>query len=141
MFFGAYPYHIDDKGRLKMPAEFVGGLGASFTVTRGHDGCLWALPGDEWQRILDRLAGDSIIDPRVLALQRYFLGSASTVSLDGQGRLTIPPILREYGGIQHEVMIVGIGPRIEIWARDRWDAYQVQYSGTMIEELVRSAGL
>ncbi len=141
MFQGSYPYHIDDKGRLKMPAEFVHGLGTSFTITRGHDRYLWVLPSAQWERMQERLQGGSMFDPGNLALQRYFIGSAVTTSLDGQGRLSVPPVLREWAGIQHEVMVVGIGPRIEIWSRERWSSYDDQYSSTMIEELARSAGL
>jgi len=141
VFQGAHAYHIDDKGRLKMPAEFVAELGPSFTITKGQHGCLWALPDAEWQTMASRLQGDSIVDHRALALQRYFVGSAVTLSLDGQGRVTLPPVLREFVGIQHEVMVVGIGPRVEIWARDRWQAYESQLSDALIEELARSAGL
>ena len=124
-----------------MPAEFVHGLGSSFTMTRGHNGCLWVLPQAEWESMAQRLTGDSIFDQRALALQRYFIGSAVTLSLDGQGRLTIPQVLREFAGIQHDLMVVGIGPRVEIWSRERWDEYQSRFSDEMIEELARSAGL
>jgi transcriptional regulator MraZ len=141
VFQGAHPYHIDDKGRLKMPADFIHGLGPSFTMTRGHSGCLWVLPEPEWSAMATRLSGDSIFDQRALALQRYFIGSAVPLSLDGQGRLTIPTVLREFAGIQHDVMVVGTGPRVEVWARDRWDEYQSKFSDDLIEELARSAGL
>ena len=141
MFQGAYAYHIDEKGRLKMPAEFVHPLGSSFTLTRGHNGCLWAMPDTEWQPLVERLRGDSVVDQRTLALQRWFIGSAVTLALDAQGRLTIPPVLREFAGIQHEVMMVGIGPRLEIWSRERWNEYESRFTDEMIEELARSAGL
>ncbi len=141
MFQGTYAYHTDDKGRLKMPAEFVHDLGAQFTITRGHNGCLWVLPELEWRGMVERLQSGSIVDQRALTLQRYFIGSAATVALDAQGRLSLPPVLRDVAGIQHEVMVVGIGPRVEIWARDRWAAYEAQLSDTLIEELARSAGL
>jgi MraZ protein len=141
VFQGTHAYHIDDKGRLKMPADFASGLGTSFTVTRGMGGCLWAMPEAEWSAMAERLRGGSIADQRSLALQRHFIGSATTVSLDSQGRLTLTPVLREMGGIQHEVMLVGIGPRIEIWSRENWDLYAARLSDEMIEELARSAGL
>src|SRR5947209_10723631 len=109
-----------------MPAEFVAPLGASFTLTRGHSGCLWIMPEADWQRLVERLRGDSIVDQRALALQRYFIGSAVTLSLDGQGRLSVPPVLREFAGIRHEVMLVGTGAHVEVWARDRWDEYEAR---------------
>lgn len=141
MFQGSFPYHIDDKGRLKMPAEFVHGLGSSFTITRGQRGCLWILPEAEWRALVKKLESEHLIDQRALTLQRYFIGSAVTASLDGQGRLSVPPVLRDYAGIQHEVMVVGIGPKIELWSSAKWQEYESQVSDELIEEYARSAGL
>jgi len=141
VFQGAHPYRIDDKGRLKLPAEFVPALGASFTLTRGHNGCLWVMPEADWLRVVERLRGESIVDQRALALQRYFIGSAVTLTLDGQGRLSVPPVLREFAAIRHEVMLVGTGARIEVWARERWDEYESRLNDELIAELARAAGL
>lgn len=125
-----------------MPAEFVRPLGSAFTITRGNTkGCLWVLPQSEWDPLVARLRGDSLMDQRILALQRWFIGSAVETSLDPQGRLTIPPVLREFAGIQHEVMVMGTGTRVEIWSRERWDEYANQLTDEAIEELARSAGI
>lgn len=141
MFQGSFPYHIDDKGRLKMPAEFVHGLGSSFTITRGQRGSLWILPEAEWRALSKKLESEHLIDQRALTLQRYFIGSAVTISLDGQGRLSVPTVLRDYAGIQHEVMVVGIGPKIELWSVAKWQEYESQISDELIEEYARSVGL
>jgi MraZ protein len=141
VFQGAHPYRIDEKGRLKMPAEFVAGLGSDFTVTRGQNGCLWIMPEADWRELVERVRGDSLVDQRALALQRYFIGSAVTLSLDAQGRLAVPPVLRELAGIRHEVMLVGIGSRIELWARERWDEYEARLNDELIAELARGAGI
>ena len=125
-----------------MPAEFVRPLGTTFIITRGNTkGCLWIMPQSEWEPLVARLQGESMMDQRTLALQRWFIGSSVESTLDGQGRLTVPPVLRDYAGIQHEVMLVGIGTRVELWARERWDAYDEQLSEETIEELARSAGI
>ena len=68
-------------------------------------------------------------------------GSAVTVSLDAQGRLALPPVLRQFAGIEHEVMVVGIGPRVEIWSKASWDRYEAQVSDELLEEYARKAGL
>ena len=60
MFQGAHAYRIDEKGRLKLPADFVAPLGEAFTITRGHSGCLWILPQADWQEMVARLRGDEI---------------------------------------------------------------------------------
>lgn len=141
MFQGSFPYHIDDKGRLKMPAEFVHGLGTSFTITRGYRGCLWVLPEAEWREMAGKLHSDHLIDQPTLTLQRYFVGAAVTLSLDAQGRVALPAVLREFAGIRHEAMLVGIGPRVEIWSRENWDRYEAQVSDELLEEYSRKAGL
>jgi MraZ protein len=138
---GAHAYHIDDKGRLKLPAEFVAGLGAPFTLTKGQHGCLWLLPAPEWEAMAARLRSDSLLDHRTLALQRYFIGSAATLSPDAQARISLPAHLREFAGLSHEVMLVGTGTRVELWSRERWAAYERELSDQLIEELARSAGL
>jgi MraZ protein len=141
VFQGAHAYHIDEKGRLKLPADFAQELGAAFTVTRGSRDCLWAMPAEAWAAMNERLRSPSLMDQRMLALQRWFIGSAQTLSLDAQGRVTLPPVLREFAGIRHEIMMVGIGDKIELWSRERWDSYQNTMSDEAIEELARSAGL
>jgi MraZ protein len=141
LFQGSFPYHIDDKGRLKMPAEFVHGLGSSFTITRGYRGCLWILPETEWQVLSKKLESERLIDQRASTLQRYFIGSAVTVSLDGQGRLAIPQVLRDRADIHHEVMVVGVGTKIEVWAKDKLAEEEALVSDELLEEYARGAGL
>lgn len=141
MFQGTFPYRIDDKGRLKMPAEFVRPLGSTFTLTKGTNGCLWALTEAEWERMAERLRGTSLLDQKTQAMQRWFVGAAVEVALDTQGRLSVPPVLREYAAIQHEVVVVGVDTRVEIWSRERWDAYQQRLSDELMEELGRGLGI
>ena len=50
-FSGSFPYHVDDKGRTKLPASFVPSLGNPFIATRGLDGCIWLLPKGEWEAL------------------------------------------------------------------------------------------
>lgn len=141
MFQGSHPYHIDDKGRLKVPAEFVGALGTPFTVTRGQNGALWILPQEEWLALVKKLKSERLVDQRSLILQRHFLGAAVTAPLDGQGRLTLSTVLREYAGIQHEVKFVGIDSKIELWAAERWAEYEANISDEMIEEYANGLNL
>lgn len=120
-----------------MPSEFAAALGATFTLTRGRTNCIWVLTDDEWRVWAEKLQALTLGDPGQLALQRFFLGSAHSASTDGQGRLMIPPVLREFAGLEHEAMVVGAGSRVEIWSRERWDAYEVQITDGLIEENMR----
>lgn len=141
MFSGAHFLHVDDKGRTKIPARFASRLGDEFVATRGMHGCIWIFPREEWEKLLTKLQSDSLVDTRTLTLQRFFLGTASDCSLDAQGRLLIPPVLREYAAIQSEILVIGACGKIEIWARERWEAYNASITDEKLEELGRSAGL
>ena len=137
MFQGSHAYHLDDKGRLKMPSEFASALGTTFTLTRGRTNCIWVWTDNDWRLWAEKLHGLNLGDPGHLALQRFFVGSAHNAVLDAQGRLMIPPVLREFAGLEHEAMVVGTGSRVEIWSRARWDAYEAQITDELIEENAR----
>lgn len=120
MFMGQYSHSIDDKGRLIIPARLREGLGMRFVVTKGFDRCLYAYPLEEWERIAEQfLHVPSKKEAR--QLERIFIGSARELELDKQGRALVPQDLREFAGIDRDVVLVGILNKVEIWASDRFD--------------------
>jgi transcriptional regulator MraZ len=104
-------------------------------------GCVWVFPRAEWERVLEKLQTESLVDSRTLTLQRFFLGAASECALDPQGRLSLPPVLREHGALDKEILIIGACNRLEVWSRERWDAYNAALTDERLEELGRDAGL
>jgi MraZ protein len=141
LFAGAYLYSVDSKGRVTIPAKFASRLGDFFVVTRGLQGCLWIFTREEWDRLVKKLEPSSLVNSDALALQRYFMGSASEAALDNQSRLAIPSLLREIAAINREVVVVGASTRLEIWSRERWDEFNAQLTDERIESLAREAGL
>ena len=141
MFSGAFIHRLDDKGRVMIPPRFRALVGESPTLTRGMGGCLWLFPENEWALVVDKLEPKSLVDRNALALQRFFLGVAQDASLDGQGRLAVPPVLRAHAQIEHEVMIMGAGTRIELWARERWNAFDASLTDDQLEMMGLEAGL
>ncbi|MCA1595826.1 MAG: division/cell wall cluster transcriptional repressor MraZ [Chloroflexi bacterium] len=141
MFSGAFVHRVDEKGRLMIPPRFRASLGETFTITRGMEGCLWLFPSEDWTEVLRRLEPKSLVDRNALALQRFFLGAASDAALDPQGRLAIPPVLRAHAGIEHEVMIMGAGSRIEVWSREKWDAFDQALTDDRLEQMGLEVGL
>lgn len=135
MLSGAHAHTIDAKGRLVLPARFRIHMGETIHVTRGLHGCLWLFPEDEWQRLVSRLTGDSMFNSDILELQRFFLGNAADCRPDDAGRITIPELLRQYAGIQKDVVTVGVGNRLEVWALDRWEAYSQRLTDERVQEL------
>ncbi len=86
------------------------------------DGCLWTYPADEWRRVESQVATLSQFKSEVIALQRFFVSAAHECVLDSQGRILIPPTLRDYADLHREIVIVGMLRRFEIWSRPRWDS-------------------
>ncbi|HEY3267502.1 MAG TPA: division/cell wall cluster transcriptional repressor MraZ [Armatimonadota bacterium] len=142
MFSGASPHTLDAKGRAVLPVRFRSELGESFVITRGMGGCLWVFHMRDFQRLENRLGSVSVTSKAGLALQRFFLGSAVQVTPDGQGRVLLPPLLREAAGITDEMVMVGVTNRVEIWSRAAWDRYNAEeLSDANIEQMAAEFNL
>jgi MraZ protein len=125
MVMGEFTHAIDDKGRLTIPARFREELAYGSVITRGYDKYLLLYTADVFKRIITRAEALSPTDPDHRALLRLTFSGASEAVPDRQGRILVPPYLREYAGIDAECVIVGIGNSIEVWSKDGW-AQQLQ---------------
>lgn len=121
MFMGEYNHTIDAKGRLIIPAKFREVLGDEFVVTKGMDGCLFVFDNSEWQVFTEKLRSLPMIDKEVRQFTRFFLAGAASVEVDKQGRILLPSVLRDFAGITKDTVLIGVGSRIEIWSKDRWE--------------------
>ncbi len=125
MFRGRFNYNIDTKSRLSVPAKFRDVLASHYNDERliitNFDQCLWAYPIAEWQALEKKVSALPQFLDEVRALQRVFISAATECPVDKQGRILIPQSLREYAGINQDVVVVGMTKRIEIWSRQRWD--------------------
>lgn len=124
MFMGQYEHSIDAKGRIIIPAKYREDLGENFVVTRGLDGCLFLYPNKEWQAFVDKLQ-NLPSNQNTRKLQREFLSKAMEVSLDKQGRILIPSMLRTAAALEKEVVFVGMMNRVEIWDKNRLEAQEI----------------
>ncbi|MCB8922323.1 MAG: division/cell wall cluster transcriptional repressor MraZ [Ardenticatenaceae bacterium] len=122
MFLGEYTHTIDDKGRLTIPAKFRGLLAAGLVVTRGFDQNLMAFSLDEWQSLAQRIAERPLADEDVRAFRRRVFSGAVDLSPDRQGRILVPPYLREFAGIDGDVVIAGMFNYLELWSAEAWQA-------------------
>mgnify|MGYP001131932289 FL=1 len=120
MFMGEYNHTIDAKGRLIIPSKFREILGDVFVVTKGLDGCLFVYDNEEWKRFEEKLRSLPITNKEARQFVRFFLAGATEAEVDKQGRILIPNVLREFAELTKDVVLVGIGSRIEIWSRERW---------------------
>lgn len=120
MFMGEYNHTIDAKGRLIMPSKFRDALGEEFVVTKGLDGCLFVYDNDAWQEFEGNLAK---LPPSKQSRQlvRFFSAGAALVEVDKQGRILIPANLREFAGLEKDVVLIGVAGRVEIWDKEKYD--------------------
>ena len=121
MFISEYNHSIDAKGRVIVPAKFREALGDEFVITQGLDGCLFVFPNDEWTKFEEKLKTLPMANKDARKFVRFFLAGAALVEVDKQGRILIPPVLRTFAGLEKDVAVVGVGNRVEIWDKARWD--------------------
>ncbi len=133
MFMGQYEHSIDAKGRIIIPAKYREDLGENFVVTRGLDGCLFLYPNEEWQAFVDKLQ-NLPSNQNTRKLQREFLSKAMDVSLDKQGRILIPSMLRTAAALEKEVVFVGMMNRVEIWDKERLEAQELAEDDGALED-------
>jgi len=121
MFRGEYNHTIDTKGRMSVPSKLRDALGDTFVVTKGLDGCLMAYNTCEWENFEQKLQELPLTNKNARKLVRHFSGGAVDVEIDGQGRILLPANLREHAGLTKEVVLIGMGNRVEIWSRDKYE--------------------
>ena len=120
MFMGEYNHTIDAKGRLIVPSKFREQLGSEFVATKGLDRCISVYTNEEWMNIQEKCKNIPLTTKDARKFTRFYFGSAIDCEIDKQGRVLLPANLREYAGLQKEIVLVGVLNRIEIWSKDKW---------------------
>ncbi len=142
MFIGEYNHTVDEKGRLIIPAKFRDELGDEFVVTKGLDGCLFAYDKTEWGVLEAKLRALPLTNKDARAFSRYMLAGAAQVEIDKQGRALVPMVLRAFAGIEKDVVLIGVGGRIEIWNKDKWNDINLGADdGELLAEKMENLGI
>lgn len=126
---GEHHYQMDPKGRISLPVKFREAFEEGVYLTLGQDECLYAFPQQEWQLEKEAVEARTIADPANRAYARVFFGNAERAELDPQGRLVVPRKLRHKVRLDRDVAVVGVSDRLEIWAREVWERYQLSHEG------------
>lgn len=125
MLTGEFQHNIDVKGRMIMPAKFRDELGEKFVTTKGLDKCLFIFPLSEWEKLDKQLSELSLSKGR--EIQRFFYGGMTECEIDKQGRILIPANLREYAGLEKDIIVIGLNKRAEIWSKSNWDSQNERF--------------
>ncbi len=128
---GTFEHSIDAKGRMAFPTKLREKLGVSFIVTIGLDNCLYVYSNDEWENFTERLR--TLTGTKAKAAKMLIV-NATEVEPDSQGRILIPKNLREYAGLDHDVTVLGVINRAEIWDSAKFRNYSDQITGDMLSE-------
>jgi MraZ protein len=120
MFLGEYTHTIDDKGRLTIPAKFRGELAAGLVVTRGFDQNLMLFSMDGWQSLADRITQRPLADEDMRAFRRRVFAGAVDLEPDRQGRILLPQYLRDFAGMNSDVVVAGMYDYVELWSAETW---------------------
>jgi transcriptional regulator MraZ len=122
VFSGRFDHAIDEKGRVSIPARFREAL-----QREGHEGlvitnwiylkerCLVLYPPGEWTRLIGKISQRGSLDPATATLQMFLVGGAHEVQVDRQGRILIPPRLREYAHLDREVTFNALTDHFQLW--------------------------
>ena len=134
MFYGEHDHTIDRKGRLIIPSRFREVMKEHYTerfvITRGLDRCLFLFPEDEWRTQESRFRALSFTKQEARRFNRFYFSGAVELTCDRQGRVLLPPYLKDYAGIKRDVVLVGVSNRIEIWDKDEWRKFYEQFKET-----------
>ncbi|NBO45561.1 MAG: transcriptional regulator MraZ [Actinobacteria bacterium] len=123
MFLGTHMPRLDDKGRVILPMKFREPLAPGLVLTKGQDRCVVVWPADRFAEYANDLRNASLTSEKARGFTRVFFSSAFDDVPDKQGRVTVPPSLREYAGLDRELVVVGADTRIEIWDAAAWNDY------------------
>jgi MraZ protein len=129
MFLGEFVHTLDEKGRLTIPAKFRDDLADGLVVTRGIDPCLAIYPLEEWKVLADKVSKLPMTDRLARAFRRLVFANASDATLDKQGRVLIPPRLREYADLNGEAIVSGLNTYVEVWNPDAWGEERERVEG------------
>ncbi|MBQ7789737.1 MAG: division/cell wall cluster transcriptional repressor MraZ [Bacilli bacterium] len=133
MLMGEFHHNIDDKGRLIIPSKFRSELGERFIITKGLDKCLFVYSMNEWNKIIEKLSNLQFTKKNVRAFERAFIGGASTIEFDRQGRINITSPLVHYANISKECVIIGVNERLEIWSKEEFEKYMKENEESLEE--------
>lgn len=127
-FRGINNLALDTKGRMAMPSRYrerlLENCEGQLVVTVDPDGCLLVYPLPEWEVIESKLVKLPSFNKRAKSIQRLLIGHATECDMDGQGRILLPTLLRDYAGLTKKIVMIGQGKKFEIWDEEVWNDSQ-----------------
>jgi MraZ protein len=137
-FTGEFRHTIDAKGRLIVPSRLREELeNDQVVLTQWLDGCIAMWSGEGWRELDQKLREQRRGDRNARAVVRAIVASAHTDQVDRQGRVTLPPNLRELAGITKEIVVTGALDHAELWSPEAWDGERSKVAAGRLDELAQ----
>ena len=121
MFLGEFEYRLDDKGRVPFPPRFRPYFKEGVVVAPSPEKCLSVYTIAEWKKMADGLASGGLSPSKLRKSNRALFATAFHTGIDAQGRLSLPPKLREYAGLGEDIIIAGTNNTLELWDKAAWE--------------------
>lgn len=143
LFFGEYYHSLDEKGRIILPVRFREASADGLFITKSFDNCLLVYTKKDWFEIVGKINSLPTTKASVRNFQRFFIGSAVESEVSRQGRISITQNLREFAGLDKDIVIVGLANKIEIWAKGRYEEHiaDAEQSAAEIAEEIAEFGV
>lgn len=123
MFYGEFQHTLDPKGRMIVPSAYREELRGKFMIAKGLEQCLFIFSMPQWNSLVDKLQTLPLSNTSARDFNRYFFSSAAECEMDGQSRILVPPGLRKYASLEKDISIIGVGSRVEVWDKNKWETY------------------
>lgn len=124
MLLGSYSHQLDQKNRFRIPTKFKASLGEDLVITKGTNHSLYLLSSQEIkENVFNKMQNVSMFDEELQRSFRLLLSSSHELEADAQGRILLPSALKQFANINKNIVFVGVGNRVEIWAEEEWQKY------------------
>ena len=133
-----FSHTIDAKGRLFIPAQLRKELGEVMYICKGLGGCVFVYSEENWRKFEDRI--NDLPISQTIEIQRAIFTTACRCEPDAQGRILLSQKLREYGELEKNVMVNGVGNHAEIWNKEKWEAAEAKRNAISMESYMDQLG-
>jgi MraZ protein len=139
-FYGTFTPRLDDKGRVTLPALYRKQFADGAMVVRGDSNCLYLFTEAEFEEFAQEAVNTPVTDVHRIGPSRYMLANSEPETPDAQGRILLSARMREFAGLDRDVVLTGQGRRMEIWNVDRWRAYEAAQEPRYVDPSLRDTG-
>lgn len=127
MVFGEFAYQLDAKNRFRIPAKLKNEAQPYAYITKGTNGCLFLFSEEKFNKLTEKFEDVSIFDQNAMLELRMFYSGAAEIEEDAQGRVLLPKNLIDFADIKKDIVFIGVGKHIELWAKEKYEQYSKNF--------------